>query len=128
MAIDVEKLARDYLASQFPDNRFCTELPVDYKDHLPIVQVTRAPGAVAQVIDRANITADVYGSDRLAAREYAHQVWDSLRCTLPGSTVSGTVVPAVATNTAPYQIPHPDENVRLFRVSVQLIIKQPLAS
>lgn len=124
MIPDTESVLVHAAQDQFTTARVCTDLPADLADVLPVIQVDVIGGQDLQVaVDRATVDFDCYGLDRIAARALAHQVWDWLRFTLPGSTVDGALISRVNTINQPNWVPYDDTNVRRFTFTVQVYLR-----
>lgn len=106
--------------------RFCTELPADLADVLPVVQVTRIGGTddgQFSVYDNALMDFDCYAATRSAARTLAEQIRTSIRTGLPGQKVgTDAFVIRCRSLTGPSWTPYENTAVRRFTYTAEVRI------
>lgn len=113
--------------AEWPTIRFCTELPSNVEELVPVVQFNRFGGSDDEVtMDRAYVDVDVWHSSLTAAEDLASELFTWMRMRMPGKwAVVGAAGPGVVascrTQTGMYQ--RPAGNDDLFRVGGAFTIR-----
>lgn len=120
---DAELLIGVWLRAALPGNRVVTDLPANFEQVLPVVQVTRIGGArTQQVLDNPRIDLDCFAATREAAADLARQV-EALLPTARGVTASGGVVGWVGVEVGASWRPDFNPRVRRYGLTAQLVIR-----
>ena len=116
---DVEKALVAWLPSHIGNpgeflGRVVTELPDQFEEQLPVVQVARIPLGGDRVIsfDDAVVDIEVYEANRGLALQLAEKVRTAMRTKLLGQTVNGAVFARVRCSSGPAMRPYGNNAVR----------------
>jgi hypothetical protein len=111
--VDAEGLVQQWLAGRFPSARVVTETPNKLEAVLPVHRVHAVGGPSRRGLGGPRVSVETFAATREQARAQAGLVADALTLELPGVTVAGGTVTAVAVNALPQTIEYDNPNVRM---------------
>lgn len=128
--IDVEALVITWLAGRLDGTRVVAELPAQFEEQLPVVQVTGLPGPkestpwnhARPLLWRPRLDLDVYAPTRAAATDLAHEASGHLH-DLTGQTTEWGQVATVDEPAGPSWRPDYNPSVRRSGLTVELTIR-----
>lgn len=97
--VDVELLVQDWLSSQLPDLRVCSELPSDIED-LTLLRVTRSPGTNSDMGARPRVDIQAFSPTRAGMWNTIGRANDAI-ARIKGQIVNGIQVDCPYTITDP---------------------------
>lgn len=123
--VDVERLLVGWFETQTSGVRYCTELPADLQDVLPVVRFTRSGGGDdpdAVNLDVPIIEVDMFHSSLGEALTLAAATHTLFRRSLRGVTVDGQTVGRVNANTSFRWLPWDNTTIRRLSATYTLYI------
>lgn len=125
--MNVEALLIPWLTSTL-DVRFVTDVPADLTADgaLPLGRLLRVGGPSdddSPRFDLPTVSVDCFAATRAAAFDFAQDLDDAIRVTLPGLTLDGATVTRTQTVSGPSWRPYDNATVRRVGATYRLFVK-----